>query len=107
MKSKVDAETQEQITDGEQVDLMLEGRAWGIVHAKLNEKILDLQNINNIDVTDPTTLATQLLGRKLASDLLFAWLKNDVFGFAQQQRENNPLPIEKDKEGFIERHDGE
>lgn len=102
MNQKLDAETQKVLTDAEEVANLIESKGWGVIHGKLTEKILDLQNINNIDVSDPATLSSQLLGRKLASDLLFAWLKGDVFGLVEQAKANNMVDA-VDRESFVSR----
>lgn len=92
----LDPETKQLINDAEHVENMLQSQGWSIIKGKLDAKILDLQNINNIDLEKPETLAIQLAGRKMASDLLFAWLGGDVYGFAEQQRANN---IQKPEQG--------
>lgn len=102
MSTTLDSETAQQLTDAEQVALMIKSPGWGVVHGKLVEKVLDLQNINNIDATDPSTLSTQLLGRKMASDLLYAWLNGDVFGLVEQV-EANKLRDLQTTEDFVTR----
>lgn len=97
----LDADTNKVLTDAEEVRNLTHSRGWAVIHAKLVEKILDLQNINNIDAEKPETLTTQLLGRKLASDLLYGWLKADVFG-AVEQADAAKMP-EEAPEGYIGR----
>lgn len=99
----LDAETSKILSDGEEVGNLINSRGWAIVKTKLDEKILDLQNINNLDTSVPDTLTQQLLGRKLASELLFNWLKNDVIGFAEQQDSHRASLLPKDDHGFIDR----
>lgn len=81
-----DAETQKNLTDAEKVLLTLGSEGWAIIKAKLDEKILDLQNINNLDFTTEQSVLFDLKARKMAADLLFNWLKIDVYGFVEQQR---------------------
>lgn len=88
------------ITSAEHVVSLVESQGWAIVKAKLDEKIIDLQNISNIDMTKPETLGTQVAARVLAAQLLFEWLKNDVYGFVQQQKTNN-APGQKEPDNDI------
>jgi hypothetical protein len=83
---------------------MLTGRGWGIVKTKLDSKILDLQNINNLDFTSEQTVLFDLRARKMAADILFQWLKDDVYGFADQQAANTIAMMDAPDNGFIERH---
>lgn len=73
-------EDSKQTTEAEHIRNMTESDGWKIIYPKLSTFILDLQNINNIDMTSLNTLATQLAARKMASDLIYAWLRQDVFG---------------------------
>jgi len=99
----LDADTQKELTDGEEVSNLIQSRGWAVVKEKLDVKILDLQNINNLDLSTLDTIATQIAARKMASDLIFAWLKDDVFGYVEQQTANNVALRDKRDEGFIER----
>lgn len=96
-----ESETQKILTDADHVRAMVESDGWKVVKPKLDDKILDLQNINNLDVTDPTSLSTQLAARKMAVDFIFAWLKNDVYGFIEQQESNNQQLLTKE-ESYID-----
>jgi hypothetical protein len=99
-----DAETQKLIQEAQHVEAMLTSQGWQLVKAKLDARILDLQNINNIDTSHASTLETQLLGRKLASELLFDFLKRDVYGFVEQARTNSAAhPVKED--ALVERHE--
>ena len=84
-----DRETKDILTEADHVKSMTESDGWKSVKGKLEQKILDLQNINNLDLTDPNTLPTQLIARKMAVDVIWSWLKNDVYGFVEQQELNN------------------
>jgi hypothetical protein len=99
----LDIETKKELSDGEEVSNLLESRGWGIIKPRLDNRIIDLQNINNLDDTKPETLSIQLAARKMASDLLFAWLQSDVYGYAEQQKVNAQSLIEKDDTGFVDR----
>ena len=99
----MDSETQKLQTDADKVIGMLNSDGWQVIHAKLNERIIDLQNINNIDTSDPATLGAQVAARILASQLLFDFLKKDVYGFVEQQSVNAAVPPPKDDE-IIERN---
>lgn len=86
---KLDEESQRQLTDSEEVARMLQSAGWQIVKNKLDEKILDLQNIENLDESN---LAVDLKARIMASKILFAWVKGDVYGFVEQAEANLRKP---------------
>lgn len=87
----LDPESQKQLTDAEEVQLMLNSKGWAIAKQKLDEKILDLQNIANLDEQN---LAVDLKARIMASKILFEWAKNDVYGFVHQVNTNLSSPQE-------------
>lgn len=99
----LDAETKQELSDGDEVLNLIASRGWGVIYGKLQEKMLDLQNINNLDDTKPETLSTQLLGRKLAVDAIWAWLKSDVYGYAEQQQQNAKSLVDSDTDSFVDR----
>lgn len=99
----VDRETKEMLSDGEEVRLLTLSRGWDVIKSKLDTRILDLQNINNLDIEKPETLSTQLLARKMAVDEIWAWLKSDVYGFAEQQIANAESLLDKEQGGYIDR----
>lgn len=99
----LEPDTQKELTDAEEVANLIQSTGWGVIKGKLDERILDLQNINNLDLTAIDTVAAQIAARKMASDLIFAWLKQDVFGFVEQQSVNSQNLIDKQEEGFINR----
>lgn len=98
----LDAETQKQLTDAEEVANLISSKGWGVIYGRLQEEILDLQNINNLDNNQP--LEPQILGRKLASDLIFAWLKRDVFGLVEQAEASKQALQQADSNGYVEHH---
>ena len=95
----MDKDTQKLLTDGDHVKNMTESDGWNIVKPKLDARILDLQNIANLDATKP--LEAQVLGRMLAAAEMYAWLKDDVYGFIEQQETNNREVQEADA-GYIQ-----
>lgn len=96
-----DKDTQEILTEADHVKAMTESQGWNSVKAKLDQKILDLQNMANLDRAKP--LEAQIDGRMMAAEIFFNWLRDDIYGFVEQQEANNrPKPIENDP--FIEQH---
>lgn len=99
--NKLDADTQEVLSDTDELVNLTNSKGWAIAKSKLDQRILDLQNINNIDLTKPETLAIQLAARKLASDLLFEWLQGDIYGVISQNQSNAKLLEDKQEDSFI------
>lgn len=98
----MDKETKEILTEADHVKAMLGSDGWKSIYGKLQSRILDLQNIANLDMTKPETLTIQLAGRTMAVQVIWDWLKQDVTGFVEQQ-ENNNKKIDDKIESFIER----
>lgn len=96
-----DAETKQILSEADQVKSMLESDGWKLVKSKLDARILDLQNINNLDLTKLESVNTQIAARKMAVDEIFGWLKGDVYGFVEQQEKNNQSLMER-AEQFID-----
>lgn len=103
MPDNLDADTRKELSDGEEVANLLTSRGWNVIKDKLDQRILDLQNINNLDLEKPDTLPIQLAARKMAVDEIWAWLKGDVYGYAEQQLQNAASFIDQKETGFIER----
>lgn len=99
-----DIETQQLLTDGEEVANLIASRGWSVIKGKLDSRILDLQNINNLDLEKPETLPIQLAARKMAVDEMWVWLKLDVYGFVEQQNANAAALTDKEDKGFIGRN---
>ena len=97
-----DKDTKEILSAADHVRNMTESDGWKIVKDKLDARILDLQNINNLDTEKIDTIPAQLASRKMTVDTLFTWLKSDVYGFIEQQASNNAKMGEKAEE-FIGR----
>lgn len=91
------------LTDADKVKGMLGSDGWNVVKNKLDTRILDLQNIHNLDMTQPETLSQQLAARKMAVEIIWQWLQQDVVGFVEQQELNNQLLVEKGIDSFIDR----
>lgn len=91
-----DPEEKKLLSDAEEVANMLQSRGWGYVREKLDARILDLQNIHNIDMTKVDTLSVQLAARVLAVEQIVGWLKADVYGFVEQQVGNANKPKRKE-----------
>lgn len=100
---QADKETAKEMTSADHVKSMLSSDGWRVVKDKLDTRIIDLQNIHNLDMTQPETLSTQLAARKMAVDIIWQWLAQDVVGFVEQQEANNQQMIEKGVESFIGR----
>ncbi len=99
----MDKETKEILSEADHVKSMLTSDGWKSVYGKLQTRILDLQNINNLDMDKADTLGIQLAARKMAVDTLWSWLKQDIFGFVEQQENNAQKAVHEGVESFIER----
>jgi len=86
----MDKETQEVLHKYKDIADLVGHQGWHLVRAKLTGKILDLQNAFNIESTDPTKMLIDLEARKMASTILFDWLR-EVEGDATMAAENKEL----------------
>lgn len=86
MAVEIDKDTKKELSEGEHIRMMTESEGWRIVYAKLQDKILDLQNINNIDDSTPENALADMKARKMAAVTLFAWAKEDVYGRVEQSQ---------------------
>lgn len=91
-RNKLAADEHAVLTEAEHVKNMTTSDGWRIIKPKLDQRILDLQNIANLDMEKPETLSVQLAGRILAAELIFAWLKADVYGVIEQAEANKAMP---------------
>ena len=98
----MDKEEGEQLTEAQHVESLLNSEGWKSIYGKLSTRLLDLQNISNLDMTKPETLSIQLASRKMAVDEIWAWLKADVFGFVEAAKTNTGKLAEK-TDVFIDR----
>lgn len=99
----IDTETSKQLTDADHVRSLLNSQGWAVIKRALDDYILDLQNINNLDFTSEQTVLFDLKARKMAADLLFAWLRDNVYGFVEQQDATTRALDDAPTETFIER----
>lgn len=81
---KPDKDTATELTDAEHLSMMTQGKGWSIAYHKLTEAILDLQNINNVDTSSIESMTVDLKARKIAADMLFNWVKRDIYGTVEQ-----------------------
>ena len=72
----MDNETKEIVTEAKVIKDLLSHDGWPIARTKLTDKILDLVNIENVDDSSMEKMAIDLKARKLASVILFDWLKS-------------------------------
>lgn len=72
----MDKETKEIVTEAKMVKDLLSNDGWPIARARLTDRILDLVNIENVDESSMERMAIDLKARKLASTILFDWLKS-------------------------------
>lgn len=94
-----DKDTQEILTEADHVKSMTESEGWKSVKGKLDQKILDLQNMANLDRAKP--LEAQIDGRMTAAEVFFNWLRDDVYGFVEQQEANN-RPKSPEIDSFVD-----
>lgn len=92
----MDNETKKIISDGEKLKLMTEHEGWGVARSLLSAKILDLQMIGDIVDLDPQAMAIQAKAKRLAAEILYNFLKQDIEGTVEQLNNNNPLPPKKE-----------
>jgi hypothetical protein len=99
----LDEDTKQELTDAESVILMIESAGWKVVKDKLDAKIIDLQLIGNVEGTTSDEKVKNMEARGMAVSILFDWLKNDIYGYAEQQTLNSQNLRDKEDEGFITR----
>lgn len=100
---EVDNETKKELSDVEHIRLMTETKGWQLAYAALTNKILDLQNINNVDVTNVDTMVIDLKARKMAAEMLFDWAKSGIYGRIEQAENAKDALIDKPDSDFITR----
>ena len=86
-KEKLDAETARLQHIGKALQEMIVSEGWDIARSRLTERILALQNAFQIEDKTADEMLVDLKSRKLASALLFDWLK-DVEGTVEQTHTN-------------------
>lgn len=70
-----DQETQVVLSEQQRLSNFVNGDDWKVVRLKLSEKILELQNAFSIDDDSPEKMLVNLQARKMASSILFDFLK--------------------------------
>lgn len=87
---EIDAETKKLVAQQQEANDLVNHRAWGWARKKLADKIIDLQNAFNIESSDPTKMLIDLESRKLATQILWDWVR-DIEGTASQSFDNKPM----------------
>lgn len=99
----VDNETKVELTAAEHIRQMTESEGWAIVYAKLTDKILDLQNINNVDDSSPEKAIADMKARKMAAGILFQWAKQEVYGRLEAQTNTQAALADKEEVDYVDR----
>ena len=86
----MDKETKEIISDNKWVAEIIGHQGWKIVRQRMMDKILDLQNAFNIDDSDPQKMLIDLQARKLATTMLFDFLR-DIESSKDIVEDNAPI----------------
>lgn len=71
----MDNETKKVLSEQEHLLALTNHSGWHIARAKLSDRILELQNAFNIEDGTPDKMIVDLHARKIASGILFDWLK--------------------------------
>lgn len=90
MTEKVDYETQKILNEQNSIRALVENEGWKYAREILSKKILDLQNAFNMDDSNAADLLVDLRSRKLATTILFDFLR-ELEGTAAQAVDNKPL----------------
>ena len=96
---KLNKETQEVLSDGDQLSLMIKGTGWAIARKRLIDQVMDLQSIRNINEAEPEKMMLDIKARNTAVDILIDWLK-DIEGSAEQFK-NNFGESDKEREEIV------
>lgn len=73
---------------------LIEHDGWSIARQKLTDKILDLQNAFNVDDSSVEKMIIDLKARKLATQILFEWLR-EIEGTPEQVQMNTTVITKK------------
>ena len=90
----MDNETQQIKNIAKSLQGLIDHEGWAIARARLTDKILDLQNAFNVDDSSAEKMITDLKARKLATTILFDWLK-DIEGTPAQAEANTIIKTTK------------
>lgn len=83
----MDDETKKVIEEQRPIAKLLETEGWNEARAKLVERIMDLQNAFNVDDSDANALVIDIKSRKMATNILYDWLR-EVEGTKEQYNAN-------------------
>jgi cell division inhibitor SulA len=97
---KTDEETQKVLSDGEELVNMTASRGWSIASKLIGDKILDLQNIANIDDDEAEKAVVAIKARKMAAGLLFEFLK-EITGMVEGHAAAKEAATNAQDDGFI------
>ena len=86
----LDRETTEIVSEQKKLQSLTGHEGWSIIHTKFTEKILSLQNAFDIEVGDAQKMLIDLQSRKIASALLFDFLR-EIEGTASQAEDNKEI----------------
>lgn len=89
----MDKETQDILLRYKEIHDLVGHAGWRLVREKLTNKVLELQNAFNIEEATPEKMLIDLQARKMASMVLFDWLR-EVEGDAVAAVEN-PATLDK------------
>jgi hypothetical protein len=98
----INQDTAKMLSEGDELELLVIGRAWAIVRQRLTDKILDISDIFSLDNQDINKLAMELGARQIASEILWNWLR-DIEGDAIRNKTNKELFREYKKDDLIKR----
>lgn len=84
----MDDETKKVVSEQQPIAKLTETEGWAEARKKLVDKILDLQNAFNIqDTGDAQMLVIDVRARKLATNILYDWLR-EIEGTKEQYNAN-------------------
>lgn len=71
----MDTETRKIVTEQSRLQELVSHDGWKIARKRITDEIMDLQNAFNIKAETPEKMLIDLESRKLASLILFDWLR--------------------------------
>ena len=86
----MDKETSEVYSEQKTLQSLVGHQGWPLARQMFTEKILELQNAFDIEDSSPEKMVIDLQARKMASTLLFDFLRQ-IEGTASQVEETKPL----------------
>lgn len=85
----MDSETKQIVSEQSKLQELLSHEGWKIARRKIEEEILGLQNAFDIETGTPEEMIRDLQARKMASTMLFDWLRQ-LEGDAESAVLNKP-----------------